>query len=100
MKIKQAHIDGFGKWHDQEFTFSDNPQLIYGPNEAGKTTLMMFLISILFGFTDGRGKNRFAQYIPKETSSYGGSLLIEIKGRDYRIKRQKREKWWKSYGNR
>lgn len=89
MKIKKAHIDGFGKWHDQDFDFTANPQIIYGPNEAGKTTLMAFLVSILFGFADGRGKNRFAQYIPKTTSSYGGSLLVEINGHDYVIKRQR-----------
>ncbi len=89
MKIKKVHIDGFGKWHDQAFDFTANPQIIYGPNEAGKTTLTAFLVSVLFGFADGRGKNRFAQYIPKTTSSYGGSLLVEINGRDYVIKRQR-----------
>lgn len=89
MKIKKVHIDGFGKWHDQDFDFTANPQIIYGPNEAGKTTLMAFLVSILFSFADGRGKNRFAQYIPKTTSSYGGSLLVEINGHDYVIKRQR-----------
>lgn len=89
MKIKKVHIDGFGKWHDQDFDFTANPQIIYGPNEAGKTTLTAFLVSVLFGFADGRGKNRFAQYIPKTTSSYGGSLLVEINGRDYVIKRQR-----------
>ncbi|KGE70592.1 ATP-binding protein [Limosilactobacillus reuteri] len=89
MKIKKVHIDGFGKWHDQDFDFTANPQIIYGPNEAGKTTLMAFLVSILFGFADGRGKNRFAQYIPKTTFSYGGSLLVEINGHDYVIKRQR-----------
>ena len=89
MKIKKVHIDGFGKWHDQDFDFTANPQIIYGPNEAGKTTLMAFLVSVLFGFADGRGKNRFAQYIPKTTSSYGGSLLVEINGHDYVIKRQR-----------
>lgn len=89
MKIKKVHIDGFGKWHDQDFDFTANPQIIYGPNEAGKTTLMAFLVSVLFGFADGRGKNRFAQYIPKTTSSYGGSVLVEINGHDYVIKRQR-----------
>ena len=89
MKIKKAHIDGFGKWHDQDFDFTANPQIIYGPNEAGKTTLMAFLVSILFGFADGRGKNRLAQYIPQTTSRYGGSLLVEINGHDYVIKRER-----------
>ncbi|WP_283577770.1 ATP-binding protein [Limosilactobacillus reuteri] len=89
MKIKKVRINGFGKWHDQDFDFTAKPQIIYGPNEAGKTTLMAFLVSILFGFADGRGKNRFAQYIPKTTSNYGGSLLVEINGHDYVIKRQR-----------
>ncbi len=93
MKIKHAHIDGFGKWHDQDFDFMANPQLIYGPNEAGKTTLMKFLISVLFGFADGRGKNRFAQYIPKDTASYGGSVIIEVQGQDteFNVVREKME---------
>lgn len=88
MIIKKVHIDGFGKWHNQDFTFSPGKQLIYGPNEAGKTTLMKFIISILFGFSDGRGKNRFEQYLPKNTSSYGGSVWIEKHGARWRIDRR------------
>ena len=87
MKIKKVRIDGFGKWHDQDFDFTANPQIIYGPNEAGKTTLMAFLVSILFGFADGRGKNRFAQYIPKTTSSYGG------RSEERRVGKECRSRW-------
>lgn len=89
MKIKAAHIDGFGKWHDQDFNFASNPQIIYGPNEAGKTTLMAFIVSILFGFADGRGKHRYLQYLPKKATTYGGSLLVEVAGRKYHIQRSK-----------
>lgn len=89
MKIKHVHIDGFGKWHDQDFDLTDNPTLIYGHNEAGKTTLANFILSVLFGFADGRGKNRYLQYQPKNGSSYGGSLTVDHQGQTYRIQRVK-----------
>ena len=87
MKIKSVHIDGFGKWHDQDFDFSANPQVIFGSNEAGKTTLATFIRSILFGFANAKGKNRYQQYKPRTTSTYGGSLLVEDHGTLYRIRR-------------
>lgn len=89
MKINRVHIDGFGKWHDQDFNFEDNPTVVFGHNEAGKTTLANFILSILFGFADGRGKNRFQQYLPKDGAAYGGSLTINQNGQEYTIKRTK-----------
>ncbi|MBB1063667.1 ATP-binding protein [Limosilactobacillus fastidiosus] len=89
MKIRRVHIDGFGKWHDQDFEFTDNPVLIYGANEAGKTTLAAFILSILFGFADGRGKNKYQQYLPKNGSGYGGSLTVDANHHQYVIKRVK-----------
>ncbi|MBD7895418.1 AAA family ATPase [Limosilactobacillus sp. Sa3CUN2] len=89
MKIKRVHIDGFGKWHDQDFKFTDNPVLIYGANETGKTTLAAFILSILFGFADGRGKNKYQQYLPKDGSGYGGSLTVDANQHQYVIKRVK-----------
>lgn len=56
MRIKSVHIDGFGKWVDQDFSLAANPQVVYGENEAGKTTLAVFIRSILFGFANAKGK--------------------------------------------
>lgn len=87
MKIKSIHIDGFGKWVDQDFKISSNPQVIFGNNEAGKTTLAVFIRSILFGFANAKGKNRYQQYKPRHSAAYGGSLLVEVAGQEYRIQR-------------
>ncbi|MCI1974857.1 MAG: AAA family ATPase [Limosilactobacillus sp.] len=89
MIIKKIHIDGFGKWHDQDFDFTNNPVIVYGANEAGKTTLASFVLSVLFGFADGRGKNKYQQYIPKDGASYGGSLTVIADNHQYVIKRVK-----------
>ncbi|WP_164505928.1 ATP-binding protein [Companilactobacillus zhongbaensis] len=74
MKLIRVKIYGFGKWVDQEFLVDRDYQIIVGNNEAGKTTFLTFIKSILFGFASGRGSKKFEQYRPKQASSYGGEL--------------------------
>ncbi len=76
MKINKLEVLGYGKWHDVSFDFNDdNLQIIFGNNEAGKTTLLSLIEGILFGYVDGRGST-YEQYIPRDTKSYGGKLTI------------------------
>ena len=61
MRIKQIDIDGFGVWNGLTLEdLSDHATVIYGPNEAGKTTLMQFVRAMLYGFTPERRK----RYLP------------------------------------
>ena len=51
MKIRQLHINRFGHFNECDLAFSgEGLQVIYGPNEAGKTTLLEFLRGLLFDF--------------------------------------------------
>lgn len=75
MKILSIEIAGFGKWQQKTIEFSDGNQLIYGKNEAGKSTIYQFIQAILFGFPT-KGKKR-KNYIPKNGGSYGGRLWLE-----------------------
>jgi uncharacterized protein YhaN len=51
MKIQQLHINRFGHFYEYDLPFpGDGLQVIYGPNEAGKTTLLEFLRGLLFDF--------------------------------------------------
>ncbi|WP_159446088.1 ATP-binding protein [Carnobacterium iners] len=75
MKIKSIEIYGFGKWIDKKIVNLGQVQLFYGENEAGKTTLMTFIHSILFGFPTKQSSD--LRYEPKISSKYGGKLLIE-----------------------
>ncbi|CAJ1200538.1 hypothetical protein CPR19088_GLDEOEPO_00799 [Companilactobacillus paralimentarius] len=77
MKLVKANIYGFGKWIDQEFDFAQDYQVIFGANEAGKTTLLNFIQSILFGFASARGENKFLQYKPRNSGKYGGELIFK-----------------------
>ena len=55
MRFIDLHIDGFGRFHDFSMTFDPGMNVIYGTNEAGKSTLHTFLQAMLYGFTRARG---------------------------------------------
>ncbi|MBO0453333.1 ATP-binding protein [Candidatus Enterococcus murrayae] len=74
MWIKKAEITSFGKWRQQTFLFEAKNQLVYGLNEAGKSTLYQFIQAILFGFPTKRKKGQ--DYTPNDGSGFGGRLLI------------------------
>jgi len=80
MKIRSLYIDGFGKFHDWKppTRFGESLTVIFGPNEAGKTTLLAFIRRMLYGFPDGR-KN-LNHYPPINGGKIGGRL--EILGED------------------
>ena len=75
MRIKKLVIYGYGKWIDAEFDLSSSIQVIQGQNEAGKSTLMSFIHSILFGFPTRHSSA--LRYEPKESSRYGGKVILD-----------------------
>ncbi len=77
MKIKRLEIYGYGKWVQQNFDLNDEMQILYGPNESGKSTIQSFIRSILFGFpSKRRRKNQINRFEPKHSDAYGGRLLL------------------------
>ena len=86
MKIDSLHIDGFGVWNDKSWgPLAPGLNVFYGPNEAGKSTVMAFIRSILFGL-DRRGQAR--RYEPLSGGTHGGWLDVTVKGRPIRIERK------------
>lgn len=47
MFLRRAKIEGFGKLTDKEFLFKPGMNVVFGPNESGKTTLAKFLLYTL-----------------------------------------------------
>lgn len=82
----------FGRFSDRRFAFGDNLNIMYGLNEAGKSTLHRFIEAMFFGFAKPDIKRRimtkeYDQYRPWVGDLYGGSLVYENDGRLYRIER-------------
>ncbi len=72
MKISDIHVDGFGVWNTMSVdALSPEVTLFYGPNEAGKTTLMQFVRTVLYGFSDERRH----LYLPPVFGGIPGGLV-------------------------
>ena len=56
MKFLELHLKGFGKFHDRTISFTDGINVIYGKNEAGKSTMHTFIRGMLFGIQPQRGR--------------------------------------------
>lgn len=92
MRIQRLELNNFGKFSGEVFEFEDGIQIIYGRNEAGKTTLHTFIKGMLFGLERGRGKaalnDTFSRYTPWENPSYyAGALNFECGGKAFRLER-------------
>src|SRR5215212_3416006 len=72
MKITDLKIDGFGVWNDLTLRgMSSELTVFYGPNEAGKSTLMQFMRSILYGVSPTRRE----RYLPPVKGGRPGGWL-------------------------
>ena len=92
MRILDLHIDGFGKFHDLSVSFDKDLNVVYGKNEAGKSTLHTFIRCMLFGLERGRGRaargDLYSKYEPwKNKGVYGGQMRVEKDGVIYRLER-------------
>lgn len=92
MQIKEAKIFQFGKLQNQTVTFEPGINVIYGKNEAGKSTLHAFLKAMLFGMEKGRGRSAaggdYARYTPWHAPSYyAGALRFEVGGQPFYLER-------------
>lgn len=86
MKLLKAEITEFGKYRQFSFDFTAGNQLIFGANEAGKSTLYHFIKAMLFGFPKKQKRKRDYE---TDHAYYGGALEIEIDGEVLRIERMK-----------
>ncbi len=85
MKIENIHVDGFGVWNDKTWgPLGPGLNVFHGPNETGKSTLMAFIRSMLFGF-EKRGSAK--RYEPVKGGSHGGSLGLIVDDTRLRLER-------------
>ena len=75
MKIREIYIDGFGQFAGRKFGPLDRPVTVFfGPNEAGKSTLLAFIRTVLFGF-----RPRKSNYPPLAGGRHGGRVTLSTR---------------------
>ena len=77
MQIRELHIDGFGIFRNTVIKeFRSGVNVIFGPNEFGKTTLLEFIRKTLFGFKKKTGD--FNDYAPIHGGKHGGKIVCQL----------------------
>ncbi|MBC3887315.1 AAA family ATPase [Acetobacterium paludosum] len=92
MKIKTLNLKAFGKFKNKTIDFKPGLNLIYGNNEAGKTTVQTFIQGMFFGFYKPYRKKKtysteYEKYLPWKQFDYSGSLIYEVDDREIRLER-------------
>lgn len=89
MKITGLEVDDFGIWSDLRIDkLSSGITVFYGPNEAGKTTLMQFVRAVLYGFGGDRSRRYLVPVAGRiQSSRTGGALHVSSGKDDYQVRR-------------
>ena len=90
MKINSVHIVSFGKIKNLKIDFSENLNILYGDNEAGKTHIADFIKMMFYGSgSRGTGVNNLRKkYKPWDNAKMGGSIDFTKDGTRYRLERE------------
>ena len=89
MIIKELKINSFGGVENKVIRLNKGLNLVFGENEAGKSTIEEFIKVMLYGFPQKRGKGDGdrKRFLPFKGGVIRGELTLEQDGRDYIIKR-------------
>ncbi len=92
MIFKQLTLTSFGKFKNKTIDFDKGINIIYGENEAGKTTVHRFIEGMLYGFFKPYTKRRiytddYNKYLPWSQNDFCGVLKYANDNDSYRIER-------------
>ncbi len=84
MKINKIKINSYGNLNNKELELN-KLNIIYGKNESGKSTLLNFIISILYGISknkNGKDISDYERYTPWNGEEFSGKLLYELENKN------------------
>ena len=96
MKINNLKINGFGKLKDKEIEFSNGINIVYGENEAGKSSMLKFITSMFYGASknkNGKEISDFDKYKPWQTEEFSGKIEYQLdNGESFEVFREFKKK--------
>lgn len=90
MKIDKLHLQDFGQFHGKDITLAPGVNILYGANEAGKTTTKDFIVGMMYGMDGSQSNGRFDEYEkrrPINGDAYAGSMEVTTEQGQYQIDR-------------
>mgnify|MGYP001011738615 FL=1 len=95
MKIDDFKINNYGKIENSEVFLQNGINLIKGYNEAGKSTILSFLNSMLYGIDKTKKGNisEYDKYLPWLSTNFSGSMEYSLdNGQKYYVFRDFKKK--------
>ena len=81
MKINKIKVNSYGKLKEKEINLNDGINIIYGKNEAGKSTLLKFIINTFYGISKnkkGKEYSDFEKFKPWFGEEFSGKIEYEL----------------------
>lgn len=85
MKINKLKINSYGKLKEKEIDLKDGINIIYGQNEAGKSTLINFIIKSFYGISKnkkGKEISDYEKYKPWIGEEFSGKVEYELDNKE------------------
>ena len=85
MKINKLKINSYGKLKEKEIDLKDGINIIYGQNEAGKSTLINFIINSFYGISKnkkGKEVSDYDKYKPWVGEEFSGKVEYELDNKE------------------
>ena len=96
MNLKKIKINSYGKLKEKEINLNNGINIIYGKNEAGKSTLLNFIINTFYGISKnkkGKEYSDFEKYTPWIGEDFSGKIEYELNNKNkYEIYRDFKKK--------
>mgnify|MGYP004453382303 CR=1 FL=1 len=81
MNINELKINAYGKIKDKKYILDRNINIIYGKNEAGKSTILNFITNSFYGVSknkNGKEYSDFDKYKPWNDEIFSGKVEYEL----------------------
>ena len=96
MKINKLKINSYGKLKEKEIDLKPGINIIYGKNEAGKSTLLNFIVDSVYGISknkNGKEYSNYERYMPWSGEDFSGRIEYELdNGNKYEVFRDFKKK--------
>lgn len=96
MKINKIKINSYGKLKNKQIDLKDGINIIYGKNEAGKSTILRFIVNSFYGISKnkkGKEYSDYERYLPWNNEEFSGNIEYELDNKaEYEIHRDFKKK--------